>query len=134
MKNAYKPRPPGARITVGTVAPGKGEFLSPLEFGREVRVGLGQVYGAIRAREIKAARIGGQYRIPRSEIERLKRAESVNAADDIAQALEVEAARRNVTVGRLIAQILQTATALPTPPEPRSLPADVRAGGAPRTR
>lgn len=53
-----------------------GEFHRPSEARRILRIGRNQIYAAIAAGEIKAVRIGGQFRIPDSEIERLKRGEA----------------------------------------------------------
>jgi excisionase family DNA binding protein len=52
-----------------------GEFHRPSEARRILRIGRNQIYAAIAAGEIKAVKIGGQFRIPDSEIERLKRGE-----------------------------------------------------------
>ena len=63
--------------------PGTGaavEFHRPSEAARILRIGRQQVYAAIHAGEIKAAKIGAQFRIPATEIERLRRGEEVGEA------------------------------------------------------
>ena len=53
------------------------EFHRPSEVARILRIGQRQVYQAIHAGELRASRIGAQFRIPATEIERLRRGEEV---------------------------------------------------------
>jgi excisionase family DNA binding protein len=48
-------------------------FRSTREASQILGIGIQQVYGAIERGEIKAVRLGGQFRIPDREIERLER-------------------------------------------------------------
>jgi excisionase family DNA binding protein len=77
MKRTRKARRPGERSTArAPVPPGGAEFYSTNETARLLRVGINQVYGAINRNEIRALRIGGQFRVPRGEIDRLKRGQA----------------------------------------------------------
>jgi excisionase family DNA binding protein len=91
------------------------QFRTKTETAEILGIGINQLGEALAGGVIRGVKFGRSWRISDDEIERLKRAEPVSAVDDIAQALESEAARRNITVGSLIAQILKTATASPTP-------------------
>jgi excisionase family DNA binding protein len=102
------PRKQVARRTASSPAR---EFHTKTETAALLGIGINQA-GQLMARGvIRAVKFGRTWRVSNDEIERLKRAESVSAADDIALALENEATRRNITVSALIAQLLETATA-----------------------
>jgi len=60
-----------------TDADGRIEFHRPSEAARILRIGRQQVYAAIHAGEIRASKIGAQFRIPATEIDRLRRGESI---------------------------------------------------------
>jgi excisionase family DNA binding protein len=90
------------------------QFRTKFEAAEILGVGINQLGEALARGVIRGVKFGRSWRISDDEIERLKRAESVGAADDIALALENEAARRNVKVGALIEQLLETAIASPT--------------------
>lgn len=64
-----------ARTTISATPDGEAEFYSVREFANKARRGLNQVYAAIRTKEVLASRVGGSWRIHRSELERLARAE-----------------------------------------------------------
>jgi excisionase family DNA binding protein len=57
----------------GASADAKVEFHRPREAADILRIGRNQLYAAIAAGEIRAVKLGGQYRISDSEITRLKR-------------------------------------------------------------
>jgi excisionase family DNA binding protein len=54
----------------------RAEFRTVKETAEVLRIGITQAYNAIHAGEIKAVKIGGSYRVPDGEIERLKRGEA----------------------------------------------------------
>jgi excisionase family DNA binding protein len=54
------------------------EFRRPIEAARILRVGRHQIYQAIAAGEIRAVRIGGQFRIPEGELDRMRRGETAS--------------------------------------------------------
>jgi excisionase family DNA binding protein len=58
-----------------TTPAGAVDFYTAREAARILRIGLAQLYAAIAAGEIRAIRIGGQFRIPDGEIARLRRGE-----------------------------------------------------------
>jgi excisionase family DNA binding protein len=51
-------------------------FRSAREASQILAIGIQQVYRAIGRGEIKAVRLGGQFRIPDREIERLERGDN----------------------------------------------------------
>jgi excisionase family DNA binding protein len=58
------------------------EFYSVREFAFKARRGLNQLYQAIHNGEIIASRIGGSWRIPSSELDRLRRGEARDPSSD----------------------------------------------------
>jgi excisionase family DNA binding protein len=49
------------------------QFLTVKEFAKTLNIGTVQAYNAIHSGEVRAIKIGGSYRIPDDEIDRLKR-------------------------------------------------------------
>jgi excisionase family DNA binding protein len=56
------------------------EFHRPSEAARILRIGQRQIYQAIASGQIRAIKLGGQFRIPEGEIARLRRGESIVTA------------------------------------------------------
>ena len=67
---------PRATASVALPAGIAPDFFSPIKTARILRVGLNQLYRAIGRGEIRAVRLGGQYRVSGDEIARLKRGET----------------------------------------------------------
>jgi excisionase family DNA binding protein len=55
-------------------------FHTVQELRQLLRIGNAQAYNLIANREVKAIKVGGSWRIPHSEFERLQRCEQVEAA------------------------------------------------------
>jgi excisionase family DNA binding protein len=55
-------------------------FHTVQELKTLLRIGESQAYALVANREVKAIKVGGSWRIPHSEFERLQRAEQANAA------------------------------------------------------
>jgi excisionase family DNA binding protein len=86
------------------------QFRTKTEAAEILGLGINQLTAAIARGNIRAVKFGRSWRISDDEIARLRRAEAASTADDIARLLEREAARRDITVGQMIGQILETAT------------------------
>jgi len=57
------------------------QFRSVRQLARTLNIGIVQAYRAIHSGQVKAVRIGGQYRIADDEIDRLKRGETADAGE-----------------------------------------------------
>jgi excisionase family DNA binding protein len=81
------------------------EFDTVREFADWLKIGEAPIYRAIKKHEIRAVKVGGRIRIPRSERERLQRS-APGAANSIAHRLEEEAARCGITVSAMIGRMV----------------------------